>query len=192
MSVATRVSQELGVNLGEEVGYSVKMHSKFSNATLIKYMTDGTLIKEMMQDPLLTKYSVLMIDDVHERSINTDIILGLLKKIQRKRKDLKLIISSATLDARPLAFFFQDPEHCLTSEVYAVPGRAFKVDIFYSKHPVKNFVSYSAKLSLDLHRNRPSSGDILVFMPGLEEIEVFMEVFQRISSSADLRNCEIH
>jgi ATP-dependent RNA helicase DDX35 len=96
------------------------MHSQFNNGTLIKYMTDGTLIKEMLQDPLLSKYSVLMIDDVHERSINTDIILGLLKKIQRKRPDLKLVISSATLDARPLAFFFEDLDHGLKSEVYAI------------------------------------------------------------------------
>ena len=192
VSVAHRVAQELNVNIGEEVGYSVKMNSQFNQGTLVKYMTDGSLIKEMLQDPLLSKYSVLMIDDVHERSINTDIIMGLLKKIKRKRPDLKLVVSSATLDARPLALFFEDKKYGLTSEVYTIKGRSFKVNINYLSHPVKNYVTYAAKLAKDIHTTKPLDGDILVFLTGIEEIEAFIEIFFQIVKIHDLRTCQVY
>ena len=102
ISVANRVAFEMGTSVGEQVGYHIRFEDRTSNRTNVKFLTDGMLVREMMQDPLLMKYSVLMIDDIHERSVNTDLILGLMKKIKRKRPDLKLIISSATLDAQKI------------------------------------------------------------------------------------------
>ena len=99
----------MGCKIGEEIGYSVRFDNNLDNdLTLVKFMTDGMLINEIMVDPLLSDYSVVMIDDIHERTINTDIILSLLKKIRRKNTSLKLIISSATLDGEEISNFFQE------------------------------------------------------------------------------------
>ncbi|XP_012092419.2 probable pre-mRNA-splicing factor ATP-dependent RNA helicase DEAH9 [Jatropha curcas] len=98
-AVASRVAEEMGVRLVEEVGCTIRFEDLTnSGLTRIKFLTDGVLLREMMDDPLLTKYSVIMVDEAHERSISTDILLGLLKKIQRRRPELRLIISSATID----------------------------------------------------------------------------------------------
>lgn len=97
ISVATRVAEEMGVTLGQEVGYAIRFDQKCSNKTFIKYCTDGTLLRETMSDPLLTAYSVVIVDEAHERSLYSDILLGLLKKIKRKRKDLRIVIMSATV-----------------------------------------------------------------------------------------------
>ncbi|KAH7284655.1 hypothetical protein KP509_34G064900 [Ceratopteris richardii] len=106
-TVAARVAEEMHVTLGQEVGYSIRFEDLTTHGTTkIKYLTDGVLLREMMEDPLLVKYSVIMVDEAHERSISTDILLGLLKKIQRRRPELRLIISSATLEARSIAAFF--------------------------------------------------------------------------------------
>jgi ATP-dependent RNA helicase DDX35 len=105
--VATRVAEEMGVTLGQEVGYSMRFDQKCSSATVIKYVTDGTLLRETMSDPLLSAYSVVIVDEAHERSLYSDILLGLLKKIQRKRKDLRVIIMSATVDAEAFRDFFE-------------------------------------------------------------------------------------
>jgi ATP-dependent RNA helicase DDX35 len=133
-----------------------------------------------------------MIDDVHERSINTDIIMGLLKKIKRKRPDLKLIISSATLDARLLALYFEDKKFNLSSEVFTIKGRTFNVNINYLSHPVNNFVTYAAKLAINIHHSKPLNGDILVFMTGTEEIEAFIEIFYENISKEDLMTCQLY
>jgi len=100
MSVAKRVSEEMDVELGEEVGYSIRFEDCTSYKTKLKYMTDGMLLREAMIDPLLEKYSVIIIDEAHERTLNTDVLLGLLKEILKNRpNDLKLLVMSATLDA---------------------------------------------------------------------------------------------
>jgi HrpA-like RNA helicase len=104
LNIANRLAFNMNSNLGDEVGYSIRFDSNYKDdRTKIKVLTDGMLVREMLLDPLLSKYSVLMIDDCHERSLYTDIILGLLKKIRVKRKELKdplkLVISSATIEA---------------------------------------------------------------------------------------------
>ncbi|TXG47517.1 hypothetical protein EZV62_026811 [Acer yangbiense] len=107
-AVASRVAEEMGVKVGEEVGYTIRFEDLTNKGvTMIKFLTDGVLLREMMDDPLLTKYSVIMVDEAHERSISTDILLGLLKKIQRRRPELRLIISSATIEAKSMSAFFQ-------------------------------------------------------------------------------------
>jgi HrpA-like RNA helicase len=92
ISVSARTAEEFGCRLGEEVGYAVRFDNKTSSNTIIKYCTDGVLLRETQNDPLLSKYSVVMVDEAHERSLYTDILLGLLKKIRRKRSDLRIII----------------------------------------------------------------------------------------------------
>jgi len=99
MSVAARVAYEMGVKLGSQVGYSIRFEDCTSEDTILKYMTDGMLLREFLMNPDLGTYSMLMIDEAHERTLHTDILFGLVKDIARARKDFKLLISSATLDA---------------------------------------------------------------------------------------------
>eukprot|EP01083_Nonionella_stella_P037306 101693_1 len=106
--VARRVASEMGTTLGEEVGYSIRFDQCYDGSrTKIKYLTDGMLLREMMSDPLLSSYSVIMLDEAHERTIHTDALIGLLKKILRKRSDLRIIVSSATLNAEDFKSFFE-------------------------------------------------------------------------------------
>lgn len=106
MSVAKRVAEEVGCRVGQEVGYTIRFEDCTSPETRIKYMTDGMLLRECLIDPDLSNYSVLILDEAHERTINTDVLFGLLKRTVKKRPDLKLIITSATLDADKFATYF--------------------------------------------------------------------------------------
>lgn len=99
MSVAARVASEMDVALGDEVGYTIRFEDKTSTKTLLKYCTDGMLLRESMFDPELKKYGVIILDEAHERSLATDILFGLIKKVLEKRKDLKVVVMSATLNA---------------------------------------------------------------------------------------------
>ena len=99
MSVSKRVSEEMDVQLGAEVGYTIRFEDKTSQRTLLKYMTDGMLLREAMTDPMLSKYGVVILDEAHERTLSTDILFGLIKEVMQRRKDLKIIVMSATLNA---------------------------------------------------------------------------------------------
>ena len=99
MSVAARVAQEMDVHLGDEVGYTIRFEDKSSQRTQLKYLTDGMLLRESMIDPMLNKYSIIILDEAHERTLSTDILFGLLKELLSKRKDLKIVVMSATLNA---------------------------------------------------------------------------------------------
>ncbi|XP_039179611.1 probable ATP-dependent RNA helicase DHX35 isoform X3 [Crotalus tigris] len=136
ISIAERVAEERGALLGHEVGYCIRFDDCTDpQATRIKFLTDGMLVREMMADPLLTRYSVIMLDEAHERTLYTDIAIGLLKKVQKKRGDLRLIIASATLDAEKFRDFFNQNESSDpskdTSMILTVEGRTFPVDVFY-------------------------------------------------------------
>lgn len=121
MSIAARVAQEMGVKLGNEVGYSIRFEDCTSERTVLKYMTDGTLHREFLSEPDLESYSVMIIDEAHERTLHTDILFGLVKDIARFRPELKLLISSATLDAEKFSQFFDD------APIFRIPGRRFPV-----------------------------------------------------------------
>ena len=111
MTVASRVADEMGVTLGAEVGYAVRFENVSTpGVTRVRFCTDGVLLRELMEDPLLSRYSVVMVDEAHERSLATDLLLGLLKKVQRRRPDLRIIIASATIQAEEFAAFF-DTRH---------------------------------------------------------------------------------
>lgn len=165
MSVAARVSEEMGTRLGNEVGYTIRFEDVTTpGKTAIKYMTDGMLLRQLLSEPGLDSYSVMMIDEAHERNLATDILLGLLKDISRWRTDLKIIISSATLDAQKFSEFFDD------APVFRIPGRRFPVDILYTESPESNYVTAVLATVFQIHVSQPE-GDILVFLTGQEEIE---------------------
>ncbi|XP_037771510.1 probable ATP-dependent RNA helicase DHX35 isoform X3 [Chelonia mydas] len=170
VSVAGRVAEERGAVLGHEVGYCIRFDDCTDpQATRIKFLTDGMLVREMMADPLLTRYSVLMLDEAHERTLYTDIAIGLLKKIQKKRGELRVIVASATLDAEKFRDFFNqnetnDPSKD-TSMILTVEGRTFPVDIFYIQSPVPDYVKSTVETVMKIHQSE-SDGDILAFLTG--------------------------
>lgn len=165
MSVAKRVSDEMGCKLGEEVGYSIRFEDCTSDKTLIKYMTDGILLRESLRESDLDNYCAVIMDEAHERSLSTEVLFGLLREVVARRRDLKLIVTSATMDATKFAEFFGNVP------VFTIPGRTFPVELFYSKNPVEDYVDAAVKQTLQIHL-QPATGDILVFMPGQEDIEV--------------------
>ncbi|XP_055504934.1 pre-mRNA-splicing factor ATP-dependent RNA helicase PRP16 [Leucoraja erinacea] len=165
MSVAKRVSEEMNVNLGEEVGYAIRFEDCTSEQTVIKYMTDGILLRESLREADLDHYSAVIMDEAHERSLNTDVLFGLLREVVARRADLKLIVTSATMDAGKFAIFFGNVP------VFYIPGRTFPVDIFFSKTPTEDYVEGGVKQALQIHLST-IPGDILIFMPGQEDIEV--------------------
>ena len=134
MSVAARVAQEMNVKLGHEVGYHIRFEDCTSERTVVKYMTDGMLLREFLAEPDLKSYSVVMIDEAHERSLHTDILFGLIKDLARARPELKIIISSATLDAQKFSEYFDD---CM---IFKIPGRRYPVEIYYTKAPEADFI----------------------------------------------------
>ncbi|GFE54281.1 DEAD-box family helicase [Babesia ovis] len=171
MSVATRVAQEVNCKLGQEVGYTIRFEDCTSSNTVVKYMTDGMLLREMMTEPDLASYSVMMIDEAHERTVHTDVIFGLVKDLCRYRNDFRLIVASATLEAEKFALYF---DH---APIFRIPGRRYPVQIYYTKAPEANFLDASVITVLQIHVTQPL-GDILVFLPGQQEIEEVQEELQ--------------
>lgn len=173
MSVAARVSQEMGVKLGHEVGYSIRFEDCTSEKTVLKYMTDGMLLREFLGEPDLAGYSVVMVDEAHERTLSTDILFGLVKDIARFRPDLKLLISSATLDAEKFSDYFD------SAPIFKIPGRRFPVEVHYTKAPEADYLDAAIVTALQIHvTQQPGDGDILIFFTGQEEIETAEEILK--------------
>ncbi|CAL5427404.1 unnamed protein product [Camellia sinensis] len=205
VSVAKRVAEECGVQLGQRVGYSIRFDDTTSSSTRIKYMTDGLLLREALLDPYLSRYSVIIVDEAHERTVHTDVLLGLLKSVQKVRSvpinecpnidrmkanngllmekendaqrasilkqcrgiklsPLKLIIMSASLDARVFSEYFGG------ARAVHVQGRQFPVDILYTRHPETDYLDATLITLFQIHLEE-GPGDILVFLTGQEEIE---------------------
>ncbi|KAI8922743.1 P-loop containing nucleoside triphosphate hydrolase protein [Entophlyctis helioformis] len=165
MSVAKRVSEEVQCKLGDLVGYSIRFEDCTSPSTVIKYMTDGVLLRESLRSPDLDNYSCIIMDEAHERAINTDVLMGLIKRVLARRRDMKLIVTSATMNAEKFSRFFGNVA------IFTIPGRTFPVDIMFSKNPCEDYVDAAVKQILAIHLSHPP-GDILVFMTGQEDIEV--------------------
>lgn len=201
MSVAKRVADEMDgasntnglatihssicihppVQLGRQVGYSIRFEDMTEpGTTFLKYMTDGMLLREAMNDPNLDRYSTIILDEAHERTLATDILMGLLKALAKKRPDLKIIIMSATLDAYKFQKYFS-----LTSDapapLFKVPGRTHPVEVFYTQEPEPDYVEAAIRTVLMIHRAE-DPGDILLFLTGEEEIE---DACRKIKLEAD-------
>lgn len=176
MSVAKRVSDEMGCKLGNEVGYNIRFEDCTSERTIIKYMTDGMLLREFLGEPDLASYCVMMLDEAHERTLHTDILFGLLKDVARFRPSLRLLISSATLDAQKFSDYFDG------APIFTVPGRRYPVDIMYTKAPEADYMDATVVSVLQIHITQPL-GDILVFFTGQEEIETCLEILTQRSKA---------
>ncbi|XP_059657311.1 pre-mRNA-splicing factor ATP-dependent RNA helicase DEAH7-like [Cornus florida] len=164
MSVAKRVSEEMETELGDKVGYAIRFEDVTGPKTVIKYMTDGVLLRETLKDSDLDKYRVIVMDEAHERSLSTDVLFGILKKVVARRRDFKLIVTSATLNAQKFSDFFG------SVPIFHIPGRTFPVQILYSKTPCEDYVEAAVKQAMTIHITS-APGDILIFMTGQDEIE---------------------
>lgn len=169
MSVAKRVAEEVGCQLGEEVGYTIRFEDITSPSTKIKYMTDGMLQREILMDPELRRYSVIILDEAHERTIATDVLFALLKKTCKHRPDLRVISTSATLDADKFSTYFNE------CPIFTIPGRTFPVEILYSREPESDYLDSALVTVMQIHLTEPQ-GDILVFLTGQEEIDTSCEI----------------
>lgn len=157
--------------VGEEVGYSIRFEDVTSAKTKIRFLTDGMLLREALVDPLLSRYTVVMIDEAHERSLNSDILLGLLKKIKKKRPELRIIVSSATLQAGTFVdFFSEDDESDPGCRIVSLEGRAYPVDVLYLETPTDDYVEKAVETAFNIH-TQEADGDILIFLTGREEID---------------------
>ncbi|KFZ20319.1 hypothetical protein V501_00192 [Pseudogymnoascus sp. VKM F-4519 (FW-2642)] len=171
MSVAKRVSEEMECKLGSTVGYAIRFEDCTSKETVIKYMTDGVLLRESLNEPDLDRYSCVIMDEAHERALNTDVLMGLFKKVLARRRDLKLIVTSATMNSKRFSDFYGGaPE-------FFIPGRTFPVDVMFHRSPVEDYVDQAVQQVLAIHVSM-GAGDILVFMTGQEDIECTCELIQ--------------
>ncbi|XP_049397898.1 pre-mRNA-splicing factor ATP-dependent RNA helicase DEAH7-like isoform X2 [Solanum stenotomum] len=164
MSVAQRVSEEMETELGDKVGYAIRFEDATGPSTVIKYMTDGVLLRETLKDPDLEKYSIILMDEAHERSLDTDVLFGILKKVVARRRDFKLIVTSATLNGEKFSNFFGGVP------IFHIPGRTFRVQICYSKTPCEDYVEAAVKQAMTIHI-AGAPGDILIFLTGQDDIE---------------------
>jgi pre-mRNA-splicing factor ATP-dependent RNA helicase DHX38/PRP16 len=177
MSVAKRVSEEVAARfeekgvpltdkfeLGGMVGYAIRFEDCTTEHTVVKYMTDGVLLRESLNDPDLSKYTAIIMDEAHERSLNTDVLFGVLRKVVARRSDLKLIVTSATLSADVFSEYFGGVP------VFRIPGRTFPVETYFAKSVQEDYVMAAVKQTLQIHFNS-APGDILIFMTGQEDIE---------------------
>lgn len=182
-STAKRIAQEIGSPVGEHVGYQVRFHDALSAGASVKLMTDGILLAETQSDPLLRAYDTIIIDEAHERSLNIDFLLGYLKQLLPKRPDLKVIITSATIDAERFASHFASASG--PAPVIEVSGRLYPVEIRY--RPVqadaadkdKDRDLYDAIVEAVEELSRAGDGDVLVFLPGEREIRETAEALRK-------------
>ncbi|XP_024633880.1 probable pre-mRNA-splicing factor ATP-dependent RNA helicase DEAH2 [Medicago truncatula] len=177
MSVSRRVAEEMDVSIGEEVGYSIRFEDCSSAKTVLKFLTDGMLLREAMTDPLLERYKVIILDEAHERTLATDVLFGLLKEVLKNRPDLKLVVMSATLEAEKFKSYF------LGAPLMKVRGRLHPVKIFYTKEPETDYLEAAIWTAVQIHTLEPA-GDVLVFLTGEEEIE---DACRKISNEVAIR-----
>ena len=176
-TVARRIAAELGETAGQSVGYKIRFHEKAGKDGYIKIMTDGILLAEAQGDPWLNSYDALIVDEAHERNLNIDFLLGILTNLLRKRKDLKLVITSATIDTQKFSKAFNN------APVIEVSGRMFPVEIHYlpadqEKEPDELSHIEMAALAVDRIQRENPFGDVLVFMPTEQGIRETAELIE--------------
>ena len=185
-TVAHRIAEEVGTPLGSTVGYQVRFTDKSAPNTLVKLMTDGILLSEIQRDPYLNNYECIIIDEAHERSLNIDFLLGYLKRLMTKRRDLKLIITSATIDVERFSKHFND------APIIEVSGRTYPVEIFYQPweeghdSPIDALVSQVANI-IETEPLSSNASDILIFLTGERDIREAALALRR----ANFKNLDI-
>ncbi len=184
-AISNRLAEELKTEVGKTVGFKVRFHDKSSPENLIKVMTDGILLAELQQDHWLNQYDTLIIDETHERSLNIDFLLGYLRQLLRKRKDLKLIITSATIDAERIAAHFEN------APVIEVSGRTYPVEMRY--RPLHDPDTDDDPLDLQQaiesaidELQKEGRGDVLVFLPGEGEIREASKTLRHLRDRMDI------
>ncbi|CAF1038377.1 unnamed protein product, partial [Didymodactylos carnosus] len=176
--LAARVAEEYGCKVGEEVDFHVggdRCRRTNDNITKIKFVTDTLFLNEYQKDPMLKNYSIVVIDEAHERKIDTDLVFGIMKQCLRKRKDLKLIVMSATLDMKLLKNYFSPEFSCGTLEI---GGRTFPIEDQYLDEDVENYVQAAVAKAIEIHQSS-EVGDILTFLTGPDEIDLAIEEIQK-------------
>lgn len=175
------LSRRALVTLGLEVGYSIRFEDMTEpGITFLKYMTDGILLGEAINDPDFSRYSTIILDEAHERTLATDVLMGLLKRATKRRPDLRLIITSATLDVQKFQQYFGYNESS-PAPLLKIPGRTYPVEIFYSQEPQPGYIEAAIRTILSVHCTE-GEGDILLFLTGQEEIE---KMCRRIETEAE-------
>ena len=171
MALAKRVSEELGSELGRLCGYKIRFEDVSGPETQLLFLTDGMLLNEMLQDPNLSKFGAVLVDEAHERSVSTDVVMGLLKKALKRRPDLKVLVTSATMDSTKFSEYFGG------CPIFSIPGRTFPVEILYSREPEADYLDAALTTIMQIHLTEPP-GDILCFMTGQEDIETSADILE--------------
>lgn len=185
ISVSERVSEEMDVPLGDEVGYAIRFDDKSSHKTLLKYLTDGMLLREAMVDPMLSRYSVIILDEAHERTVSTDILIGTIKQLLPKRPDLRVVVMSATLEEKKFQAYFP------RAPLVHISGRMFGVEVYHSKAPEANYVEACIRTATQVHLYE-GEGDILIFLTGEDEIETVVDRLQKGIKIAEHSSANCH
>ncbi|KAI9370892.1 P-loop containing nucleoside triphosphate hydrolase protein [Aspergillus egyptiacus] len=204
ISLARRVAEEMGTPLGSsspasKVGYSVRFDTSTSPSTRVKFLTEGMLLQEMLHDPWLTRYSAIVVDEVHERGVNVDLVMGFLRNLVTGKKEgrggvpLKAVVMSATADMESLQGFFEEGFRSKETKegakddiaVCHIKGRQFPVKTIYSPEPVHDFVDAALKVIFQIHYKEPIPGDILVFLTGQETVEALENLVNEYAAGMD-------
>ncbi|XP_049887810.1 ATP-dependent RNA helicase DHX33-like isoform X2 [Pectinophora gossypiella] len=194
ITIALRVAAEMNTEIGSIVGYSVRFEDVTSPRTKVKYLTDGMLLREAIVDPLLKKYTVVILDEAHERTVSTDVLFGIVKLAQKERIEknltpLKIIIMSATMDVDTFRKYY---DNC---PVVYLEGRTYPVTIYHSKMKQEDYQYAAVCTIFQLHATTPANQDFLVFLTGQEEIETVMYNIKQIAKEApgpQIRVCPLY
>lgn len=170
ISVAERVAFEMNEKIGSKVGYEVRFQSNRSSETKVIFLTEAILIREAVNDPVLSNYNVVIIDEAHERGINSDLLLGLIIKMLKKRSDLRVVVMSATLETQKILNFFVNNTKKINYKCISVNGRFHPIEIHNLDQSVSDYLEAALNTILQIH-DEPEKGDIIVFLTGQEEIE---------------------